>query len=371
MSNDDPWVLSLGAAGRCSRQKHIKTAKSKISKYIRSAPEVMVKITSFSKDSSTVTDHLSYISRNGELPIYDSYDRDVTEERFAGDITRETADVKGRKTVNMILSMPEGTEKEGFKEATKDFLRNEFSNHDYHYAFHDDKGHFHAHIVVPMVDRELKRINPRKEDIQRYREGFAESLEKEGILANAMRCVTKGKYPENRTRFQEMKRKATLFEHGEAPYENNPDNNQSYFVTVDMEGTKKTYWGVGLAKPLQASGLNIGDKIQVKRAGEKAVNVEKKIRENGKIVGTEKIEIIRNDWEIKNGDDLLQEEEKIGAGLKQKTLASLKSFHTEMVKIKDMEAAELVNKFVGERFQTSFTVTKENSQGKDKDERTR
>jgi hypothetical protein len=97
--------------------------------------------------------------------------------------------------------------------------------------------------------------------------------------------------------------------------------------------------------------------------------VEKKITENGKIVGTGKIESKRNDWEIKKGEEFLQEEEEVGAGLKQKTLASLKSFHSEMVKMKDMETADLVNKFVGERFQTSFTVAKEKSQNKD--ERTR
>ena len=369
MSNDDLWVLSLGAAGRCSKQKHIKSAKSKINKYIKSAPEVMVKITSFSKDSSTVTDHLSYISRNGAIPIYDSYDRDVSDERITGEITRETADLKGRKTMNMILSMPEGTEKEGFKEAARDFLRNEFSDHDYHYVFHNDKGHFHAHVVVPMEDRNLNRINPRKEDIQRYREGFAESLEKEGILANAMRSITKGKYPQNRTRFQEMKRNATLYDHGEAPYENNPDNNKSYFVMVDMEGTKKTYWGVGLQEALKVSGLKIGDKIQLNKTGKKTVTVEQDIYD-GLSVRTEEIEAIRNDWEIKGGEESL-EAEKIGESMRQRTLASLKSFHSEMVNLKDMDAAELVNKFVGERFQTSFTVAKEKSQDKGKDERER
>lgn len=370
MSDDDLWVLSLGAAGRCSRQKHIKSAKSKINKYIKSAPEVMVKITSFAKNSSTVTDHLSYICRNGEVPIYDSYDRDVSEERFAGDITRETEDIKGRKTMNMILSMPEGTEKDGFQEATREFLRNEFSDHDYHYVFHDDKGHFHAHVVVPMVDRELNRINPRKEDIQRYREGFAESLEKEGILANAMRSITKGKYPQNRTRFQEMKRNATLYDHGEAPYENNPDNNKSYFVTVDMEGTKKTYWGVGLQQALEVSGLNTGDKIQLKRKGEKTVTIEQNIYEDGKFLRTEEIETKRNDWEIKEGEEPLAAGE-VGDILRRKTLASLKSFHSEMVKMKDMDAADLVNKFVGDRFQTSFTIAREKSRDKGRDERER
>lgn len=369
MSNEDPWVLFLGAAGRCSKQKHIHSAKSKIRKYIKSAPEVMVKITSFSKDSSTVTDHLSYITRNGKIVIYDSYDRDVSDERIMGDITRETEDVKGRKTMNMMLSMPEGTEKDGFKEATKNFLRNEFSNFDYHYVFHNDKGHYHAHIVVPMVDRELNRINPRKEDIQRYREVFAESLEKEGILANAMKCITKGKYSQNRTRFQEMKRKATLYEHGEAPYENNPENNESYFVTVDMEGTKKTYWGVGLKVALETSGINIGEKIFINKTGEKLVNVEKNIYEAGKIITTEVIETNCNDWEIKKCEDVLQEVNKVEGGLKKRTLASLKSFHSEMVKIKDMETADLVNKFVGEQFRTSFTVAKEKPQSKE--ERTR
>lgn len=373
MSDEDLWVLSLGASGKCSKQKHIRTAKSKIKKYIASAPEVMVKITSFGSSSSNVTDHLSYITRNGEVPIYDSYDRDVSEERFAGDIARESNDIKGRKTMNMILSMPPGTEPEGFREATKDFLKNEFTEHDYHYVFHDDKGHYHAHIVVPMVDRNLKRINPRKEDIQRWREGFAESLEKEGILANAMRCITKGKYPKNRTHFQEMKRKATLAEHGFAPYDNNPDNQQSYFVTLDMDGVNKTYWGIGLKDAIDEAQVNIGDNVRLNKTGEKHVVVKKDIVKNGKIVGTEDIEATRIGWRIDTGDEKPEEDNNnpINSGLKQNILASLKSFHSEMVNLKDIEAAEMVNKFVKDRFQTSFTAAKEKSQSQEKDERTR
>jgi len=103
--SDDLWVLSLGASRRASKQKHIKTAKKKIQNLIQSAPEVMVKITSFCKDASTVTDHLSYLCRNDD-PIYNSYDVDVSEEREAGDITRDLSEIKGRKTCNMILSMP-------------------------------------------------------------------------------------------------------------------------------------------------------------------------------------------------------------------------------------------------------------------------
>ena len=61
----------------------------------------------------------------------------------------------------------------------------------------------------------------------------------------------------------------------------------------------------------------------------------------------------------------------INSGLKQNILASLKSFHSEMVNLKDIEAAEMVNKFVKDRFQTSFTAAKEKSQSQEKDERTR
>jgi len=196
--------------------------------------------------------------------------------------------------------MPPGTEKEGFREATKEFLKEEFGNHDYHYVFHDNKDHYHAHVVVPMVDRDLKRINPRKEDIQRWRETFSNELEKEGILANAMKCISKGKYPKNRNHFQEMKRKATLFEHGEAPYENDPNNTKSYYVTLDMEGVKKTYWGVGLESAMKDSGVKIGDNVQLEKAGEKQVEVEIPITKNGKIIGKENVGKKRNEWVVRS-----------------------------------------------------------------------
>ncbi len=195
-NNTDAYNFILGNARRSKKENRI-AIKKKVNKLRVNAPEVMLKITSFTKTKKQVVDHLSYIARNGNVPIFDSYDRDVSEERAAGDIARDIVEIKGRKTMDMVLSMPPGTPENAFVDATQEYLKKYFGNHDYFYSFHNDTDCYHAHVVVPMVDRNLNRINPRKADIERWREGFAEELEIKGIPANAMKSIAKGKYKNN------------------------------------------------------------------------------------------------------------------------------------------------------------------------------
>lgn len=192
-NNTDAYNFILGNARRSKKENRI-SIKKKINSLRVNAPEVMLKITSFTTTKKQVVDHLSYIARNGNVPIFNSYDRDVSEERAAGDIAREIIEIKGRKTMDMVLSMPPGTPENAFVDSTQEYLKKYFGNHDYFYSFHNDTDCYHAHVVVPMVDRNLNRINPRKADIEKWREGFAEELEIKGIPANAMKNITKGKY---------------------------------------------------------------------------------------------------------------------------------------------------------------------------------
>ena len=59
-------------------------------------------------------------------------------------------------------------------------------------ALHDDQANPHVHIRVRAESRHGERLNPRKADLQRWRETFAEKLRGWGIDAEATRRATRG-----------------------------------------------------------------------------------------------------------------------------------------------------------------------------------
>lgn len=89
--------------------------------------------------------------------------------------------------------------------------------------------------------------------------------------------------------------------HGKAPYENNPDNRESYYVTLENEaGKKSTTWGVDLERAIEESGTQKGDKVELKNLGRQPVTVERpKKDDKGAVIGKETINTHRNTWEVK------------------------------------------------------------------------
>ncbi len=58
---------------------------------------------------------------------------------------------------------------------------------------HDHQANPHAHIsVVRAESKRGKRLNPRKTDLHRWRETFAEMLRERGVEAEATRQATRG-----------------------------------------------------------------------------------------------------------------------------------------------------------------------------------
>jgi hypothetical protein len=74
------------------------------------------------------------------------------------------------------------------REAVAEFCKQEFANRRYVMAFHDDTDHTHMHVCVGTrdIDRaDEARLNPRKADLFRWRQGFADKLRETGIDAAA------------------------------------------------------------------------------------------------------------------------------------------------------------------------------------------
>jgi hypothetical protein len=178
-----------------------KKIRSKLGSIAKRPPEVMVKISGGGKGMRQIKDHLDYISRNGQIELEDQ-EGDVIvgkdghkalrdEWRYGGFNVPEEG--TRREAFNIVFSMPEGTDPLAVKRAVRDFAAREFADHQYVMALHtfdtdpDPKPsrHPHVHVCVKATSFDGTRLNPRKGDLQRWREGFAEALREHGVEAAA------------------------------------------------------------------------------------------------------------------------------------------------------------------------------------------
>ena len=137
--------------------------------------------------------HFRYIAKDGRLPIEDDRGvvqqgkeelRDLVEQwRYGGSEIAETS--PRREAFNIILSMPRGTDPLIVQRAAREFAQDELAEHRYVMVLHDHQANPHVHLSVRAESRHGRRLNPRKADLQRWRETFAEKLRGWGIEAEA------------------------------------------------------------------------------------------------------------------------------------------------------------------------------------------
>jgi type IV secretory pathway VirD2 relaxase len=163
--------------------------------------EVMVKITSFGKGAGHVQAHLDYVTRKGKLQIENDRQEVFKGKRqiqaFFADWEKDFGDSKRHKnqrdSMHVVLSMPEGTDQESLKRAVREFAKGTFGkNHEYAFVLHTDELHPHCHLAVKCLGFDGVRLNPRKADLQQWREGFAERLRDQGVDAEATARRSRG-----------------------------------------------------------------------------------------------------------------------------------------------------------------------------------
>ena len=91
-----------------------------------------------------------------------------------------------------MLSMPRGTDPQIVLRAAREFAKAELADHRYVMVLHDHQANPHVHLSVRAESRHGKRLNPRKADLHRWRETFAEKLRGWGVEAEATRQITRG-----------------------------------------------------------------------------------------------------------------------------------------------------------------------------------
>jgi hypothetical protein len=171
---------------------------------VRRAPQVMVKVTGGGRSMKAIAAHFRYISKNGRLEIEDQRGetmrgkdtlRDLADEwRFGGSLIPDDAEPGHRREAyNIMLSMPRGTDPLTVQRAAREFAQAELADHKYVMVLHDHQANPHVHISVRAESKSGKRLNPRKADLHRWRETFAEKLRGYGIEAEATRQATRGR----------------------------------------------------------------------------------------------------------------------------------------------------------------------------------
>jgi len=123
-----------------------------------------------------------------------------------------------------------------------------------------------------------------------------------------------------------------LVAHGQANYENDPNEKMSYFATImDAAGKEHTLWGVDIKRALDESRLQIGELIQLECLGMVDVPITRDVKnKEGVVIGTEEILVHRNTWGAKpppSGDD--NASATIEVMLKKLDRAGVKAFTAE------------------------------------------
>ncbi|KYK43483.1 type VI secretion protein [Bradyrhizobium liaoningense] len=176
--------------------------RAKLERIVRRAPEVMVKITGRTKGVTHLKSHLAYITRNGDLDAETEQGATLAGRSGLKDLQRRWEDDAalddkrrrdGSLSVNIILSMPAGTDAVAVKDSARAFAIETFGdNHDYVFVQHLDDKHPHVHLAVRSLGQDGKRLNPRKADLQAWRERFAGELRLRGVAAEATPRRTRG-----------------------------------------------------------------------------------------------------------------------------------------------------------------------------------
>jgi hypothetical protein len=159
------------------------------------APEVMVKVTGRTRTPTHLRAHLNYITRHGALEAVDQDGHALLGRRDVRDLAEDWSDfalADRRRRPNspfshsVVLSMPAGTEAAVVRDAAGAFAEAVFGGRfDYVYVLHTDTARPHVHLSVCSRGDMGTRLNPKKADLEAWRQVFAQALRDRGVEAEA------------------------------------------------------------------------------------------------------------------------------------------------------------------------------------------
>jgi hypothetical protein len=192
---DVPAADATGSSARVHRGD----PRATLARVVRLTPKVLVKVTGRKKGATHLAAHLDYIGRKGHIPLETRDGEQITSRDEVERVAEEWSDPlywrRGASVsaVAMVFSMPAGTDPETVKQAVRETAERMIGdNHDYLMALHTDTPRPHVHLTVQAEGLDRKRFDPRREDLFRFREAFAEALRSRDVEAEATPRYTRG-----------------------------------------------------------------------------------------------------------------------------------------------------------------------------------
>lgn len=160
----------------------------------KGSPEVVLKVSSYAKTRSRAGAHADYIARRGkeggDLPM-ETADGSILEtaeevnEVLDDWFARASKRKDTRRTANIVLSSPEGTDPEKVRRAVRDFAGDFFGNRDWMFVVHTDTKNHHAHLSVKTHDFDGNQLRLGKPELKAMRDLYAAKLREQGVEVNS------------------------------------------------------------------------------------------------------------------------------------------------------------------------------------------
>ena len=225
------------AARIFNNRKSLAQLKGRFDRAFRT--ETKIDVRGFAHGVEGTARYLTQLTRGGSRPLHSmrlhrdgSFSTATTlighdaNLRQAKDWKRDLRSREQRDVAHIILSARPGTDRQAFVDAARAMLAKEFAGHEYAFALHEDREHIHIHAVIKMRAETGERLDPKIEDLKRYREILAHEARERHIPMEAVsrfersnppgyklkdiRRVERGVAPESMRRRVEAVRSGTL-----------------------------------------------------------------------------------------------------------------------------------------------------------------
>jgi len=254
-------------------------------------PQAVIKVSSYAKSQSRAVAHASYMTRHekaiDDLPIEMSDGtvlRDHEEVQAVIDdwFTQDEVRSNARRTVNIVLSSPAGTDVEQLKASVRDFSGAYFQAHDSMFVIHTDTPNPHAHLTVKTRSHHGEQLRLGRAELKDMKDVYAESLRKNGVEVQSSYRSDRGQWTPGVTQAVHHLRQADVEQAKAARFDFKllaPDDLAQASLTRCYQRTQNEYLGAALflrqaygasyqkeAKALEAYGLALAKPAEQERS---------------------------------------------------------------------------------------------------------
>lgn len=161
------------------------------------APQAVCKILKFRRGQEAVRRTLAYVLGKADWAYVVEGDAEVRGKASAAAMLDDwradfTTRANGRDVMHLEVSAPPGYDRDALLAAARAFAAEVFDGRQYALAEHRDTKHPHCHLVVKLKGDDGRSLNPRKGDLNRWRERFAHHARANGLALEASSRAARG-----------------------------------------------------------------------------------------------------------------------------------------------------------------------------------